>query len=53
MGVKDFDDSVLTTPFSVGDLCEEMHRQAWRGEYLRYVWGRVEIIMRPAEVRNG
>lgn len=45
--MRDFDDSNLKLPHSLGDAVNEMYRQMWFiTEPIRLRWNDVEIIMR-------
>jgi len=45
--MREFDDSKMKMPFSLGDIIHEMYRQTWfDSRPVRYVYKDVEIVMR-------
>jgi len=45
--MREFDDSKMKFPFSLGDVVNEMYRQTWfDSRPIRYVYNDIEIVMR-------
>ena len=45
--MREFDDSKLKTPFSLGEAVNRMYQETWfDSEPIRYEWNDVEIVIR-------